>query len=405
MAKQSKEMYDFKKQIEALKAIRGRGTELITVYITPGYQVSDVTAKLRDEYGQAANIKSKTTQTNVQGALEKVMHYLKTLGHRPPTNGIAIFCGNVSEQEGKQDLQLFSVIPPFPLGTQFYRCDSTFVVEPLDDMLEQTGSYGLVVMDGKEATVATLKGKTTKIVKQLHSTAHQKVSKGGQSAARYSRLHTEGVEYYYKRIGEAMDAFVGIKNFKGVILGGPGPAKEDFLRMKPFHHELKVLGVVDTGYTEEIGLRELLEKAEPLMEEQESVEERKLLDRFFRDISQGGLATYGLREIKEALDSGKASTLLISEGLQLWEVKLLCPQCGNAEAKILEGNLESAAAAINCPKCGGRYKVADSKNVASELEKIAAEKGIEIELVSQETHEGNQFFAMFHGLGAFLRYK
>ena len=405
MTQHSKEMYEFRKQLEALKNFQGRGTELISVYITPNYSIGDIMAKLRDEYGQAANIKSKTTQQNVQGALEKTMQYLKTLGYKPPANGIAVFCGNISQHEGKPDLRIYSVIPPHPLATQFYRCDSAFVTEPLEEMMEQTGSYGLVVMDGKEATVALLKGKTTKIIKKLHSTAHQKVSKGGQSAARYSRLHTEGVEYYYKRVGEAMDAFVGLKNFKGVLLGGPGPAKEDFLRMHPFHHETKVLGVVDTGYTEEVGLRELLDKSEGLLLEQEAVEEKKLLDEFMREISTSGLATYGLQEVKDAVESGKARTVLISEDFLLHEVKVKCSSCGNVETKVMEGKLEGRLMELKCPKCGGQGQIVEQKNLIEEIQDKAVEKGIVVELVSQETHEGKQFFATFHGLGAFLRYK
>ena len=61
---------------------RGRGTELISVYITPNYPLSDIMNKLRDEYGQAANIKSKT-QKNVQAALEKIMAYLRRLLKAP----------------------------------------------------------------------------------------------------------------------------------------------------------------------------------------------------------------------------------------------------------------------------------------------------------------------------------
>jgi len=269
----------------------------------------------------------------------------------------------------------------------------------------QADSFGMVVMDGKEATVAILKGKSTKIVKKLHTTAHQKVSKGGQSAARYDRLHTEGVEYYYKRVGEAMDAYVGIKNFKGVIIGGPGPAKEDFVRMHPFHHELKVLAVVDTGYTEEQGLRELMEKSEGVISEQEAVKEKKLVNEFMKAIATGGLAAYGLAEIREALDSGKANRLLVAEGLELHELQTSCTQCGNTDKKITEEPTEMAEVKLKCGKCGARPKVAADRDIVAELQEVAAARNIEVELISQETHEGQQFMGTFHGLGAFLRYK
>ena len=57
----SRARYDFKKAMEEIKNYRGKGTELISVYIPYGKLISDVMAYLRDEQSQASNIKSKTT--------------------------------------------------------------------------------------------------------------------------------------------------------------------------------------------------------------------------------------------------------------------------------------------------------------------------------------------------------
>lgn len=398
MAVQTKEVYEFKQKLRELEEYQGHGTELISVYVTPGYPISDIAGKLRDEYGQAANIKSKSTKTNVQAAIDKILAFLKTM-NKPPENGVAIFAGNVSESEGKTDIRLFYVVPPTPLRVQFYRCESTFVLEPLEDLLEQTGSYGLVVMDGKEATVAILKGKHIRVVRRLNSTAHQKFSKGGQSAARFGRIHDETVEKYYQRIGEAMNAFLDVKGLKGVIVGGPGPSKEGFMRLKAFNYQLKILGVVDTGYTDEFGLRELLEKSGDIIAEQEAIKEKKLLDEFMHEIVKDGLATYGLDEIRTALESKKAAKLLISEGLELKEFTMKCEKCGKQFTRIGE-----KAPREEC-ECGGFPTVVSEKDLAAEIEALAEAQGIPVELVSTETAEGSQFNATFHGLGVFLRYR
>ncbi|MEW6329239.1 MAG: peptide chain release factor aRF-1, partial [Candidatus Micrarchaeota archaeon] len=262
MSEKSKQKYELKKKLRALRGIHGSGTELISVYIPPKYPIAEISAKLRDEFGQASNIKSKSTRKNVQDALEKIIQYLKMF-RESPENGIAIFCGNISKEMGKPDIQLFSIVPHEPIGVQFYRCDSSFALEPLEEMLAATDTYGLVVLDGREATLATLRGKQTKILRRLNSTAHSKLhGKGGQSARRFQRIIEESIEKYYVRVGEAMDeAFLNIQNFKGVIVGGPGPTKENFLRMKPFNYQMKILGCLDTGYTDEFGIRELTDKA------------------------------------------------------------------------------------------------------------------------------------------------
>ncbi|NUN11875.1 peptide chain release factor 1 [Candidatus Micrarchaeota archaeon] len=398
MADLSKEMFEFKKQVEALKKFQGRGTELVSVYITPGYAVPDVVAKLRDEYGQASNIKSASTRKNVQAALDRIMHALKGI-QKPPENGMAVFAGNVSESEGKTDYQLFSVVPPVPIPIQFYRCESKFVIEPLEELLDSGETYGLVVMDGKEATVALLKGKGVKVIKQLESTAHQKVHKGGQSAARYDRLHVEGVEYYYKRIGEAMDAFVGVKNFGGVIVGGPGPAKHDFAKGNYWNYQLKILGLVDTGYTDEYGIREVIEKSSDIIAEQEIVKEKKLLDQFMKEIATNGLVAYGYEDVKNVLVSKQASTLLITEGLNLHQNTYVCGACGKQKTKFEENSGE-----FPC-ECGGKYSLQSSVNIYDDLVVTAEENGIEVVLISKESPEGSQFYGTFKGVGAFLRYR
>jgi len=358
-------LYEFRKQLQAIKKFQGRGTELISVYITPGYALSEIVNKLRDEYGQASNIKSATTKKNVQSALEKIMHFLKG-ANKPPENGMAVFCGNVSESEGKTDIQIYSIVPPMPVPVQFYRCESKFVIEPLEELLDVAGTYGLVVMDGKECTVAVLRGKTIKIIKRLESTAHQKVHKGGQSSARFQRLAEEGIEYYYKRVGEAMAAFLEQKNFKGVIVGGPGPAKENFLKMKPFNYQLKIIGMVDTGYTDDYGLRELLEKASEMIAEQESIVEKKLLNEFLAEAAKGGIVVWGVENVRNALANKRANRLIVTEDLEVME---------------------------------------DGKNIVSDLISDGEVQGIEVIFVSEETPEGQQFRGTFSGIGVFLRYK
>ena len=205
MDESSKLKYELKKQLAHLREMKGSGTELISVYIPSKQPVHEMSNKLREEAGQATNIKSKSTRKNVGDALERIIHHLKTYGNQAPESGVAIFCGNVSDNPAKTDIELFTVYPPEPIAVQLYRCDSRFFLEPLERMLAVTESYGIVVLDGREATLAELKGTNTRILHRLNSTAHAKIRKGGQSARRYERLIEESIELYYKRVGESME--------------------------------------------------------------------------------------------------------------------------------------------------------------------------------------------------------
>lgn len=396
----TEKMYELRKALRKLKDYRGSGTELISVYIPAGSPIHDMGGKLREEMSQASNIKSKSTRTNVVGALERIIQHLK-MYRTTPQNGIAIFCGNISDNPSKVDIELFSLEPPQPLQIGAYRCDSKFFLEPLDRIGETEDEYGLVVLDGREATLALMRGTNIRVVDRLNSTAHAKIRKGGQSARRYERLIEESIEKYYIRVGSSMDKhFLG--RIKGVIVGGPGPTKDFFMKASPFNYQIKVLGVVDTGYTDEYGLREVLAKSESILSEQEAVRERMIVERFIKEVAKDGLATYGARETLDAIASKQAESVLISEKLDYDIAEYACGSCGEKEYAISKEKAESKR---KCAKCGGDSVLEREEPLLDYLIDRAKENDIKIEIISTNTVEGNQFFQGFAGAGAFLRYK
>lgn len=401
MDSETKGKYELKKQLEFLRSLKGSGTELISVYIPANQAIHETANKLRAEAGQASNIKSKSTRKNVEDALERILHHLKSYGNAAPPSGVAIFCGNVSDNPAKIDIELFVVLPPEPISVQIYRCDSRFFLEPLERMLESDHSYGIVVMDGRECTLAELRGTTTRILNRLNSTAHAKIRAGGQSARRYARLIEESIEYYYKRIGESMDRYF-LGKAKGVIIGGPGPAKENFVKMSPFNYQIKVLGVVDTGYTDEYGVREVVAKAGDILAEQQAVKEKAVVDRFIKEVVSGGLATYGESEVRRAIETKQAKELLVSEGLSFKRVKLVNAETGEAHYITIKdsGELEE-----KIRRLGGSLKVESESLLIDDLISLAQSNDIPVFVVSQNTAEGAQFLGSFYGVGAFLRYK
>ncbi|MGC8651658.1 MAG: peptide chain release factor aRF-1 [Candidatus Micrarchaeia archaeon] len=397
-----KKEYDIKKELKRLSSIRGSGTELISVYIPPGFNISDEIGRLRDEYGQASNIKSKTTRLNVQGAIERIMQYLK-LYKEPPKSGLAVFAGNISSMQANPDIELFSIEPPMPIKANIYRCDSTFLLEPIEEMLEAKEQYIIVVMDGREATIALLKGTHINVEKKLHSFAHAKVRKGGQSAGRYERAISESIEDFYKQIGDSVNAVYEKYGGKinGAIIGGPGPAKDNFVKAKTLNYQIKVLGVFDTGYTDEHnGIDELLEKAKELLAEQASVKERRIMDRFLNEVSKNGLAAYGYEKVKEELENNNVTRLIISDDIDLARVSYRCNSCGAEFTAIEQGNTRQQK-----HSCGGSLTITKEDDPIRELIDKADKDGIEVVFVSTDSQYGNELLLGFQGIGAMLKYK
>ena len=90
----SKELYEFKKILKELKEKKGKGTELVSMYVPPDKQLSDITKQMRDELGQSANIKSKTTRKNVQSAIEVISQRIRMFKQAPP-HGLCLFVGMI----------------------------------------------------------------------------------------------------------------------------------------------------------------------------------------------------------------------------------------------------------------------------------------------------------------------
>ena len=396
------EDYEFKKILRFLKGIRGQGTELISIYIPPNYNVAELANKLRAEYSQASNIKSKTTRKNVLGAIERLLQTIKGIA-KPPEKGVAIFCGNISNQPGVSDIKLYIVHPPKKVPIQVYRCDSTFFLDPLLEMLEPDEVYGIIIVDRKEATLAYLKGKHVEILQHRDSLVPSKHRAGGQSSVRFERLIEIAAHEWFKKVGDMANKYFEDPKVKGVILGGPGPTKQYFLNADYLSNIVKnkLVGTVDTSYTDEFGIREVLEKSGEIMKELSVTKEKELINKFIKEASLDGLATYGEKEVRDALISGKVDTLLISEDLTWERIKYECPQCGYTEEITVKGEIPRKT----CPRCGAVMNIVEEQDLIEDLAKLAKDTGASVELISTETVEGKQFYDTFGGIGAILRYK
>src|SRR5687767_2148639 len=183
----SRQRYDFKRDLEELSNLRGQHTELISLYLPAEKEVSQFTNYLRSESSQASNIKSTQTRKNVQSAIESLLSRLRYY-RMTPKNGLVLFVGAVVTGNNQQDMRAYVFEPPQPITTFVYRCDSTFYVDPLRDMMAEKEIYGLLLIDRRECTVGVLRGKQIQMVFYDTSQVPGKHGRGGQSQRRMERL-------------------------------------------------------------------------------------------------------------------------------------------------------------------------------------------------------------------------
>ncbi|MGA7861847.1 MAG: peptide chain release factor aRF-1 [Thermoplasmata archaeon] len=403
--------YTFKRKMDEIASARGRATELISLYVPPGKQLSDVMAYLRNEYAQSSNIKSRTTRKNVMWAIESLMGRVRQF-KEPPKNGVAFFVGSKAVGADKSVPVTFIVEPPEPLNTYLYRCDSTFFLDPLLDMIHEPELWGLIVLDRAEVTLGFLRGKRIEALRNKQSQVPSKHGRGGQSQHRFERLIEHAAHDFFVRVGEiANELFLPKKDtLKGILVGGPGSTKDFFVKEGFLHYELQqkvVQPLFDTGYTDEYGLKELVEKATQTLHGLEIHDEKRLVQRFLNEVrkSEAGLAAYGEAEVLGALDAGAVDTLLVSEGLRKKRVHFKCGSCGYEFTRTLPDAEVEKVASAPCPKCGGSPpEIVSEEDYVEQLFRKANDSNATVRLVSAESEEGEMLSKAFGGVAAILRY-
>lgn len=148
-----------------------------------------------------------------------------------------------------------------------------------------------------------------------------------------------------------------------IVLAGPGFTKENFLSfLKEKNPSLYSKIFSDTtAHTGKTGIQEVLKRGlvEKINKESNISKETKLVEEFLEKIAKDDKITYGLQEVRKALDLGAIEKLLISD-------------------KLVKTNEE----------------------ILKETEKM----GGEVKIISSE-HEAGERFLNMNGVAAFLRYE
>ena len=242
-----------------------------------------------------------------------------------------------------------------------------------------------------------------------HIQVPSKHGRGGQSAQRFERLIEEAAHNFFKKSAERACAYwlPMIEDLKGIIIGGPGATKDFVVKNNYFHHEINKLirePHFDVGYSNDSGLRELIQRAGGLMDQIELDVERRLVDNFLREVMQTHpKATYGEMMIRAALDQGAVATLLLSEGLRKRRVGWICKTCSHEWSQTQNSLTDTP----QCPKCGSDKLVEDPEktmDLIDELTELASHTSAKVILVSLDTEEGSTLSTSFGGIAAMLRY-
>jgi len=404
------EMWKVKKLIKSLQAARGNGTSMISLITPPKDQVSRISKMLADEYGTASNIKSRVNRLSVLGAITSTQQKLK-LYTRIPDNGLVIYCGTILTDDGKEKRVNIDFEPFKPINTSLYLCDNKFHTEALNELLEDDDVFGFIVMDGNGCLYATLQGNTRSVLHKFTVDLPKKHGRGGQSALRFARLRLEKRHNYVRKVAEiAVQHFITDNkcNVTGLILAGSADFKEVLFNSDIFDPRLAkaVLRTVDVSYGMEPGFNQAIELANECLSNVKLVQEKRLLQRYFDEISQDtGKYCFMVQDTLHALEMSSVDTLIVWENLAV--NRLVVRNVSTAEESVLHltPDQERNDSHFHDPATGVQLEIIDRQTLVEWLANNYKNFGANLEFITDRSQEGSQFCRGFGGIGGLLRWK
>jgi peptide chain release factor subunit 1 len=155
-------------------------------------------------------------------------------------------------------------------------------------------------------------------------------------------------------------------------------------------------------------LRELVATASETMSNLKISQEKAVMKRFLKEVTktENSLAVYGEKQVRKALEMGVVDTLLLSDNLRKFHVKLKCPSCSYMEERTIDEEALTNFTPPDCSKCNSSntMEILEKIDLIDELSDLAETTGCSVRLISQDSEEGDSLYSAFNGIAGILRY-
>lgn len=203
------------------------------------------------------------------------------------------------------------VCPPKPITKAMYVCDNTFHTGSVLELYKRQDLIGVVFILGAESSFHVVDANAPRadpIEVSDRSARLRSHNKGGQSSARFGRIHLNKVKEYLKALAEDLRLELADRPEIGAfVVAGTTTRRQELL---PYLHrdvEAKLVGIV-TCETLEAGMEDVLK----LYREHLHRLECHSLQQFTTSLElDSGLAVYGGKELSRALKRGELKTIWV----------------------------------------------------------------------------------------------
>ncbi|WP_297495669.1 mRNA surveillance protein pelota [Thermococcus sp.] len=169
----------------------------------------------------------------------------------------------------------------------------------------------IVVVDDGEADIALVREYGVEMVASIRRNL------GGK---RYNTDRESEEKRFFHDLARKMEELIERERVEKAIVAGPGFVKEDFYKFLSENYPdlAKKVVVEDTSVTGRTGIYEVIKRGtvDKVYHENRVAKEVQLVEKVLESVAKNnGLATYGLREVEEAINYGAVETLLVLDEL------------------------------------------------------------------------------------------
>ena len=238
-------------------------------------------------------------------------------------------------------------------------------IERIHDAVESTKKPKLILCaaDYGDAAIALLKEFGIEYVTDLSKTIPGKKKEA-------DKIYDKSREDFLVELARLLEETANNKKVERIVFGGVGFLSENFTKiLDKFQSLKKKISIFKISSSGKNGINELIKSGavEKVVKNSRISDETMIIEKFFAEVAREGLATYGIKEVENAVTYGAVETLLVSD---------------NYIEKLKEEN---------------------NFDELNKLMESAENSGAKVMIISQEHESGERFAEM--QVAAILRYK
>lgn len=291
-----------------IRNYKGRGNELVSLYVSPNNSISNVQNILDQELNSIEEYDEGTRMKySVRDTLARIKEEISDF-NSIPKNGIIIFAGRVN---GDTMCYVLSDELQSAVEETKYVTGSQFSTEAAEELVPVRDSQVVVVLDTRKMMIGYNRDGIVTVVDEFESQVPSKHSKGGQSQSRFERRREEHKKEFFKKCSNKIKR--RLSEDDTVFIGGPDITVKEFLNKTQIDKSVNVV-TTSTEYVNKVGLRSVSKMADKYDNRKEEKNTDEKIDDFMRMIKENpSLTEYGEDRVRKAVSYGAVDEIIVEK--------------------------------------------------------------------------------------------